>query len=489
MKSRGLLILLFTIAACSLFATHDRGGEITYKITGDYTVEATVTTYTKISAPSNLADRDSITIDWGDGTTSILPRVNGANDGTCQGASPCGIVITTDVKQNIYTGIHIYAGPPNNTIYYVISYTDDNLLGGIANIANGNSINIPFFIADTLYMGSNYNSLPGGFDASPVFLNPPKYYGFLSDTFTFNSAAYDPDGDSLSYSLIAPQQSVNNAVPQYVYPDSYCQTNMGSGNNTFRINAQTGQITWATPCIQGFFQFAIQVREYRCGLFIGNVMRNMQVIVLPQSINPPRLSNVYDTIIQPGQLLEFIITSHDSSGLSDSIQVLGGPFLDTLSINRPVFIDTTGNPATGRFTWQPDASFARSYPYLFTVISTDNYALAGSFYPASTTKTFRVRVESNDTAAPCVLSSIHDLALSDLRINIFPNPVNDVLHIQTSQQASNLLVSDLSGCEVLNLKPNSFNCDLVVSGLENGVYLLSIFTPGLTITRKFIKIE
>ena len=40
-----------------------------------------------------------------------------------------------------------------------------------------------------------------GMDASPVLLNPPYDKAALGYIFIHNPAAYDPDGDSLSYGL------------------------------------------------------------------------------------------------------------------------------------------------------------------------------------------------------------------------------------------------------------------------------------------------
>ena len=49
-------------------ATHYRAGEILYELIGNLKYQVQVITYTKISYPSNLADRDSVVVDWGDGT-------------------------------------------------------------------------------------------------------------------------------------------------------------------------------------------------------------------------------------------------------------------------------------------------------------------------------------------------------------------------------------------------------------------------------------
>ena len=55
------------LIAPSLYATHNRAGDITYVQIGPLKIRLTVTTYTKAS--STGADRDSITLSWGDGQT------------------------------------------------------------------------------------------------------------------------------------------------------------------------------------------------------------------------------------------------------------------------------------------------------------------------------------------------------------------------------------------------------------------------------------
>ena len=482
-------MLLILCSKC-LFATHYRGGEITYKITGPLTVEATVTTYTKISYPSNLADKDSISVSWGDGTSNIIPRINGSNDSTCLGSSPCGIVIAADIKQSIYRGSHTYTGLLPNTNYFAITFLDDNMLGGIANIEDGNSVNVPFFVEATVYMGTGYDAFPGGYDASPIFLNSPKYYGFVNDTFTFNSAGYDPNGDSLSYGLIIPRTDQNDNVPQYVFPDAFCIAAGSGQSNTLEIKAQTGEIIWASPCVEGFFQLCIEVRQFHCGLFIGSVMRNMQIIAIAQHNHVPELSSMRDTIIQPGQLIEFNISSKDSDVTDvDSIQMLGEAFLHTQ--NAPIFSATTGNPATGIFSWQPDVSFARSTSYLFTVVATDNFMTNGpngiAPFPGSAIEAFRVWVR--DTADACQTTGIDKLTPSALPVQIFPNPTNGLLHVEADQQISEVVIYDLSGRAMQHFSFNNKAYDLTTSGLDGGVYLLSIVTESLTVTRKFIKIE
>ena len=63
---------LFIIFFHSLaFATHERAGEITYEHIDGLKYKATIVTYTYTPSPAN---RPELTISWGDGTASIIPR-------------------------------------------------------------------------------------------------------------------------------------------------------------------------------------------------------------------------------------------------------------------------------------------------------------------------------------------------------------------------------------------------------------------------------
>jgi hypothetical protein len=72
-------------------------------------------------------------------------------------------------------------------------------------------------------------------------------------------------------------------------------------------------------------------------------------------------------------------------------------------------------------------------------------------------------------------------------VSIFPNPVTDILNINTSSSLTNRVatVFDINGKRVLNtkLESNSLN----VSTLQSGIYFLRLETNGKSIKRKFIK--
>ena len=68
------VFLIITFGLCNLFAwaTHNRAGEITYTHITGFTYQITITTYTKLS--QQQADRSSLNMIWGDGTSDTIDR-------------------------------------------------------------------------------------------------------------------------------------------------------------------------------------------------------------------------------------------------------------------------------------------------------------------------------------------------------------------------------------------------------------------------------
>ena len=77
---------------------------------------------------------------------------------------------------------------------------------------------------------------------------------------------------------------------------------------------------------------------------------------------------------------------------------------------------------------------------------------------------------------------------NDNKFSIFPNPVNNILTIQKHDNKSidQITISDLTGKKVLEQNSNSFTIN--VEKLQNGMYLLQLFSEGKFTVSKFIKI-
>ena len=361
-KIFSLFILLFI---CKFsFATHYRAGEILYEYIGPQTFQVTIITYTETAGQSALADQDSIYLNWGDGTIDAIVRNNGPINGN---GVPDGEILTGSIKKNIYLSkIHTYPGALPN---YIISVTELNRTADIINIANGTgSVNVPIFLEDTL------KYLPPELfegNSSPILLNAPIDYANRLDTFYHNPNAYDPDGDSLYYSLMPSLQASGIQVPQYQFPNQ-----IGSGFPTdLSINALTGELIWAVPQVSGDYNVAIKIREYRNGRCIGVMMRDMQILVYNRNNDPPQIRPINDTCIYAGDTLRIDIYATDPNNDFVTLTAEGGPF--QIDQSRVGFNANNGNPATATFQWATICSDIR--PAFYTVVfkAEDDYTEPG----------------------------------------------------------------------------------------------------------------
>ena len=174
MRLLGVLLLL--LVPGMLFATHQRAGEISYTYVSGLTYEFTITTYTYTPSP---ADRPEIDVSWGDGTTSTIERYQKIN-------------LENNISKNVYITQHTFSAVGT----FHVTFEDPNRNAGIINIPS--SVEIPFFIETIVVI----NPFIGG-NSSPQLMTPPIDNGCTNVIYYHNPGAYDPDGDSLSYSVIS----------------------------------------------------------------------------------------------------------------------------------------------------------------------------------------------------------------------------------------------------------------------------------------------
>ncbi len=326
-----IISLLFSTLA---FATHQRAGEITYKWLSNLTIEVTIITYTY--TPS-LADRPELTINWGDGTFDVVTRIEKLN-------------MPNDISRNTYTyagigsgGRHTYLAPGAYTLWL----EDPNRNYGIANIPN--SVNVPFYLETDLiinpFLGANN---------SPVLLNPPIDNACVNEVFVHNPWAYDPDGDSLSYRLDTCMGSGGLNIPMFTQP---------AASHFISVDPITGDLTWDSPIYNGEYNVAILIEEWRNGIKIGSVLRDLQITVLACNNHPPVLTNITDTCVLAGSLLTVNITATDPDNDDIVLTGNGGPLI------VPVSPATFPQPVTGTGTvsstlsWQTDCIHVQKNPY------------------------------------------------------------------------------------------------------------------------------
>lgn len=352
---RLLIIWLIISPFVSVFGSHNRGGEITYIHLGGYTYEFTITTCTDVG-PSAQADRDELYINYGDGDIDTLPRI-------ADFAQPF------EHQKNVYTGIHTFSSAGT----YTICMEDPNRNNGILNINGsggsaggwGNSDNITFSLQTQLvispFLGNGNNSVQ--FDECPC-----PAIACVGTIYCYNPQAVDPDGDSLSYELVAP---LGSNCSQLGIPTSYeFPHNIGGGTGS--MDNSTGTYCWDAPTMVGEFNFTFKITEWRNGFAVGYVYRDIQLTVDGNCSNEPPVITVPDDIcVTAGDNVSFNVSATDADGDVISLTASGNPF--TANSNPATFPSVSGSSSvTGNFDWDTDCSHIKPGVYQVLFAAQDN---------------------------------------------------------------------------------------------------------------------
>jgi hypothetical protein len=366
---------LFFIAAVAFFsfgiqrtyATHAAGGNITYTHLNGNNYSIRLTFYRDcFGINPNLPVEVKInSATCNQHTTLILPPLPGTgqeithpcpnHQTTCTGGTEPGI--------QKWEFEATYAFPAQCTDWDItIAIAARN--GAITTLQNPG--------ADSLFIEAQLDN--SVFDNnSPQFSVDPIVFVCIGQQFTFNNGAIDPDGDSLVYSFITPRNSNNLPV---VYNVGYSVLNPISSLPPVSIDPVTGDVVMnATTPEVGVM--AILILEYRNGVLIGTVMRDIQIYTVACTNSLPTVSGIngttnYSMTACAGTNICFDLLSNDQ----DVGQVL------TMTWNSGVSGSFTpqGSPhPTGHFCWATQPGDARPAPYTFTVtIEDDNCPAHGA---------------------------------------------------------------------------------------------------------------
>lgn len=330
------LLMSVCLLLCTLtsFATHQRAGEISYVYVSGLTYEFTFTTYTY--TPS-LADRPEIEVSWGDGTTSIIPRLSKTSVGN-------------EISKNVYVTQHTFSAVGT----FHVTFEDPNRNAGIVNIPS--SVEIPFFIETIIVI----NPFIGG-NSSPQLLNPPIDNGCTNVIYYHNPGAYDADGDSLSYSLIPCRGENGDEIPGYAFPYA---------SNSLTIDSITGDLIWNTPTVAGEYNVAILIKEWRNGILISSMVRDMQITIAPCNNQPPEI-DVVDTCVVAGDTIQLPVYVSDNTSTQVTLSATGDPLFlqDSPAQFMPITDDV---PYMTTFVWNTNCQHVRKNPYVVTFKAKDN---------------------------------------------------------------------------------------------------------------------
>jgi len=210
------------------------------------------------------------------------------------------------------------------------------------------------------------------------------------------------------------------------------------------------------------FSFVVGV-----GCIVSNAgVVNVTVKSIPDS---PVLASIGNKTITKDSTLKFKAKATDADdGQTIAYSLIGAPAGAKI------------NKTNGAFTWTPTATGT----YSFKVRATDNDTpplYDEEKITVTVTNTFADGSSENNA----LVATINE-------VNIFPNPAVDVLHIRLQSFVENLSVRivDLKGTVVASYNfsnTGKTNCDVNISKLKSGMYMLQLQSGNLNETLKFIK--
>jgi len=231
-------------------------------------------------------------------------------------------------------------------------------------------------------------------NSSPQLFPPLSDYACVNRLYYVDFRGFDPDGDSLVYSLATP---INSSAyeplpiptpaphPTVTWVSGISSDYQIPGDPTLVINEE-GFLT-VTPSEEGLFVFSVKCEEYRDGIKIGEVVRDFQLYVIdcPDPGNAPEIivkapkSDVFDTeldtillSLEDEKCFDFKISDKDGS---ETITLRAEPvnFEDSL---KGIFSTDIGfiNSAEDTMEIQvclPDCPYLIGEPFIIDIIAQD----------------------------------------------------------------------------------------------------------------------
>ena len=382
-----LLLSVIILLGLNSRASHIPGLNLSYQCLGNNTYILTLTIFEDCStafignSPRNINISNSCGISFQSSfqlTNTVyqqeVSQLCGAylDSSECSGGSMPGIYMqqwqdTIELPDTCNSWTFSYGGCCRNAT--------DNLIG------LGNSQ----YVETTLYSSTE------PCNNSPYVTTQLIPYICVNQPLTYNLGVIDPDGDSLSFSLVDALQSPTTIV-NYDVANGYSGLNPING---ITINSVTGDLIF-NPTLIGNFVVAVMVKEFdENGNLLGTFIHDFQFEVIPCAVNitplqPSGISNFSGTAIQadsvtidicPGQDFCFDVVFTDSNATdslyitSNLANILPGATFQQLSWQ---------SPATAQVCFQLNGSLPLHYTNIYFTAKDNACPMYGiSFFTAT----------------------------------------------------------------------------------------------------------
>jgi len=363
-----LLLLLLSLAIGNqAYATHARAGEITAKrvTSNPLTYDVTFTGYFDVS-PNGIGAAEAQRF-------VMMYFYSAGSSGTTDPSQPRQVDridaltrnIGNNTTQNTYTTRFTFPSAGN----WSISVSIDNRNVNILNLSPVPTDRLNFYVHTNIAINSFV-----GVNQTPVLLNAPIDIAAVGQRYIHNPGAFDADGDSISYKLYNPQQGTTRGLgtnlgykdPNLAFPPG--TTEAGQSPATFSMNPITGDLIWDAPVTKGLYNVAFVVEEWRDGIKIGEIIRDMQIIVEDAKNDRPKLEPIPDICVEAGTLINQTIRATDKNGDRLTLTSTSGLYAATPLVS-PAYatfnVPQQGaqSAVSGQFSWQTSCVHIRQEPY------------------------------------------------------------------------------------------------------------------------------
>ena len=372
-----LCIFLLAFSCKNVFATHAAGMDITYECISSGstfdTHEVTVRFYrdcgSNSPAPSSLSL--SYSSSCGSGATNLSLTNWNPNFITplCAGASsPCTNNQIVELEEYIYRGNINLASCNDWVLSVCVSGNRNNAINTIINPG-----------AQGLCVQAEINNI-NTCNNSPSFIEYPAPYICVGQSYCYNNGAIDAEGDSLVYSLETPLN--NSSGGGVTYLAGFSPSNPITGSTTF--DQLTGDLCMTGTQTQ-VSVLSMKITEYRGGVKIGSVLRDIQIIVLNCLTTPPVLSG-FDGVPQDvtnagpeDDSLHFCVNGADNIMFdiecnlgSSNAKIMSWSGINNVPTASFSITNNNSNAPYGTFQWTPQYSDVINSPFTFTVNVVDD---------------------------------------------------------------------------------------------------------------------
>lgn len=346
------------------FASHAMGGEITYTWISGNTYEVQFNFYRDcagIPAPA------VVTANAASGCFAALSVPLQPTATSPQQIAPvCAGMITTcnggtmnGIEKWTYTGTVTLTG---SCADWTFSVSECCRNSAITNLSNPGG--------ESAYFSAMLNNLAVPFNSSVKMASDPVPYLFSGRMNAYNNGAFDIENDSIAVTLVDALSAPGTSV---TYQTGFSGTNPVTSAPAMTIDPSNGNIL-VTPVSPEVDVIAYRIEEYRNGVLVGYVTRDIQITILSNANNLPYLNgisgtpNMYTINACEHDTATFVLSSFDADSLQNTnIELMTG--LNSWAVglsHQPVTLSTGAQRDALTVTIVADSLFpANGLPYIF----------------------------------------------------------------------------------------------------------------------------